>query len=314
MNDTQNLFQKLKKSLLNTRKILGDNIIRLIYNNNKTIDSSVLETIKQQLLIADINIHTTQKIINNLKNHIKHNINNDIVSLYDILRNEMLKIVTSIDEPLFIKKKKPFIILTVGINGSGKTTTIGKLAYYYTLQKKNVILAAADTHRANATDQLKILGRRSGCSLVVANNTTHDPASIIFDAIQIAKLKSADLLIIDTAGRLQNKTHSMQELQKITRVIKKIDPEAPHETILIIDANIGQNSIHQVHTFNTAIKITGIIMTKLDGSAKGGVLLSIADCFTIPIRYIGVGQNIEDLQSFNSHNFINAISAKTILK
>lgn len=315
MNYTQNLLQKLKKSLSDTRKTLGDNLIRLIFNhNNKTIDSSTLKAIEKQLFIADINIYTIQKIINNLKNYIKCNTNYDKISFYNVLRNEMLKIIAPIDQPLSIKEKKPFIILVVGINGSGKTTTIGKLAYYYTLQNKNVILAAGDTHRANAIDQLKILGQRSGCTLVVANYTTCDAASIIFEAVRISKLKYADLLIIDTAGRLQNKTHSMQELQKIVRVIKKIDPEAPHETILIIDANIGQNSIRQVHTFNTIIKITGIIMTKLDSNAKGGILLSIADRFTIPIRYIGVGQNIEDLQPFNAQNFIEAICTKTTLK
>lgn len=307
MNYTKILLQKLKKSLLNTKKILGENIIQLI-NNNKNINISLLENIKNQLLLADINIHTTQKIIYNLKNQIKNNNNCDTKSIYNILRNEMLKITTFIEKPLSIKKeKKPFIILTIGVNGSGKTTTIGKLAYHYKQQNKTVILAAGDTHRISAIDQLKILGKRSKCDLVVASHIHTDPASIIFDAIQIAKSKSVDLLIIDTAGRLQNNKKSIEELKKIIQVIKKIEKEAPHETILIIDANIGQNSIHQVQIFNEKINVTGIIVTKLDGSAKGGVLLSIADRFKIPIPYIGIGQNLEDLQKFKSQHFIDAI-------
>ncbi|URJ29421.1 signal recognition particle-docking protein FtsY [Blochmannia endosymbiont of Camponotus modoc] len=305
MNRAYNLFNRLKKSLLNTRKKLGDNIIELI--RDKRIDTVILDKIKNQLLIADINIHTTQKIINNLRNYISLNINCNEQSFHDALRNEMLKIVTLIDKPLFLQEKKPFIILMVGVNGVGKTTTIGKLAHYYRLKNKTVMLAAGDTCRAAAADQLEILGKRSGCTAVITKNTTSDSASIVFDAVKIAKMKSVDLLIIDTAGRLQNKIYAMEELKKIIRVITKIDAEAPHETMLVLDANIGQNSINQVRMFNEAIKITGIVMTKLDGSAKGGTLLSIADHFSIPIRYIGIGQNIDDLQSFKSHNFVEAI-------
>ncbi|URJ26190.1 signal recognition particle-docking protein FtsY [Blochmannia endosymbiont of Camponotus modoc] len=305
MNRAYNLFNKLKQSLLNTRKKLGDNIIELI--RDKRIDTVILDKIKNQLLIADINIHTTQKIINNLRNYISFNTNCNEQSFHDALRNEMLKIVTRIDKPLFLQEKKPFIILMVGVNGVGKTTTIGKLAHYYRLKNKTVMLAAGDTCRAAAADQLEILGKRSGCTAVITKNTTSDSASIVFDAVKIAKIKSVDLLIIDTAGRLQNKIYAMEELKKIIRVITKIDAEAPHETMLVLDANIGQNSINQVRMFNEAIKITGIVMTKLDGSAKGGTLLSIADHFSIPIRYIGIGQNIDDLQSFKSHNFVEAI-------
>ncbi|URJ32299.1 signal recognition particle-docking protein FtsY [Blochmannia endosymbiont of Camponotus sp.] len=305
MNRAYNLFNKLKQSLLNTRKKLGDNIIGLI--RDKRIDTVILDKIKNQLLIADINIHTTQKIINNLKNYISFDTNCNEQSFHDALRNEMLKIVTLIDKPLFLQEKKPFIMLMVGVNGVGKTTTIGKLAHYYRLKNRTVMLAAGDTCRAAAADQLEILGKRSGCIAVITKNTTADAASIVFDAVKIAKIKSVDLLIIDTAGRLQNKIYAMEELKKIIRVIKKIDAAAPHETMLVLDANIGQNSINQVRMFNEFIKITGIIMTKLDGSAKGGTLLSIADHFSIPIRYIGIGPNIDDLQSFKSHNFVEAI-------
>lgn len=311
MNSTIHVLQKLKNSLSNTRKIIQDHIMKLI-NNNITTDATILNAIEHQLLLSDISIHTTKKIINNIKSHIKYtnNTNHDIKLLYHTLHQEMIKIITPAEKSLCITEKTPFIMLLVGINGSGKTTTVGKLAYHYTLQNKKVILAAGDTYRSNAVNQLKIWGQRSNCMLVVTSHINADPASVIFDSIHIAKLKSADLLIIDTAGRLQNNIRSMEELKKIRKVIQKINPEAPHETILIIDANIGQNSIHQVHTFNATIKITGLIMTKLDGSAKGGTLLSIADNFTIPIRYIGIGQNIQDLQPFKSHEFIDAICTK----
>lgn len=310
-----NLLHKLKNSLSNTRKIIQDHIFKLI-NNNTTQNVTILNAIEHQLLLSDISIHTTKKIINNIKGHIKYtnNIYQDIKLLYCMLHNEMIQIMTPTEKSLCITDKKPFIILIIGINGSGKTTTIGKLAYHYTSQNKKVILAAGDTYRANAINQIKIWGQRSNCTLVVANHINTDPASVIFDSIHIAKSKSVDLLIIDTAGRLQNNIQSMKELKKIVQVIKKINPEAPHETILIIDANIGQNSINQANTFNLITKITGIIMTKLDGSAKGGALLSIADNLKIPIRYIGIGQNIQDLQPFNAHEFIDAICPKHLIK
>lgn len=308
MNYKDNLFTKLKQSLLNTRKKLGDNIIQLVRNKNINVD--ILNNIENKLLVADISTQTTQKIINNLKNYTSLHANCNDKSLYDTLRNEILNILISIDKPLLIQDKKPFTILMVGVNGVGKTTTIGKLAYYYRLKNKTVMLAAGDTYRVAATNQLEIIGKRSGCVAVIKNHTTSDPASVIFDAIKIAKTKLVDLLIIDTAGRLQNKIYAMEELKKIIRVIKKVDVEAPHETILVLDANIGQNSINQVHIFNDSIKITGIIMTKLDSSAKGGALLSIADHCSIPIRYIGIGQNIDDFQPFEPHNFVEAIFKK----
>ncbi|URJ31310.1 signal recognition particle-docking protein FtsY [Blochmannia endosymbiont of Camponotus sp.] len=308
MNYEHNLFDRLKQSLLNTRKKLGDNIIKLI--RNKNIDIDILNNIEHKLLVADISTQTTQKIISNLRNYINLHADYNNKSFYDILRNEILNILIPVDQPLLIQEKNPFVILTVGVNGVGKTTTIGKLAYHYRLKNKTVMLAAGDTSRVAAIDQLEIIGKYSGCVAVIKNNTTSDSASVIFDAVKTAKMKLIDLLIIDTAGRLQNKIHAMEELKKIIRVIKKIDIKAPHETILVLDANIGQNSINQVRMFNNAIKITGIIMTKLDGSAKGGTLLSIADHFSIPIRYIGIGPNIDDFQPFEPHNFVEAIFKK----
>ncbi|URJ29791.1 signal recognition particle-docking protein FtsY [Blochmannia endosymbiont of Camponotus sp.] len=308
MNYEHNLFDRLKQSLLNTRKKLGDNIIKLI--RNKNIDIDILNNIEHKLLVADISTQTTQKIISNLRNYINLHADYNNKSFYDILRNEILNILIPVDQPLLIQEKNPFVILTVGVNGVGKTTTIGKLAYHYRLKNKTVMLAAGDTCRVAAIDQLEIIGKYSGCVEVIKNNTTSDSASVIFDAVKTAKMKLIDLLIIDTAGRLQNKIHAMEELKKIIRVIKKIDIKAPHETILVLDANIGQNSINQVRMFNNAIKITGIIMTKLDGSAKGGTLLSIADHFSIPIRYIGIGPNIDDFQPFEPHNFVEAIFKK----
>ncbi|URJ25093.1 signal recognition particle-docking protein FtsY [Candidatus Blochmannia ocreatus (nom. nud.)] len=310
MNYKNNFLNTLKKTLLNTRKKIGDNIINLIYGQKK-IDTTLLNNIEHQLLLADVSIQTTQKIINNLKNYIHTNINCNKNLFYQILQDEMLKIINSSNKPLLIPDtQKPFIILMIGVNGSGKTTTVGKLAYHYQLGGKKVILAAGDTSRLAAIDQLEILGKRSGCNEIIKNYTTSDPAAVIFKAIKIAQLKSADLLIIDTAGRLQNQLHAISELKKIVKVIKKINPQAPQETILVLDANTGQNSINQVHIFHDVINITGIIMTKLDGSAKGGTLLSIADHFSIPIRYIGIGQNINDLQPFKPHDFVEAILSK----
>ncbi|WP_159714998.1 signal recognition particle-docking protein FtsY [Blochmannia endosymbiont of Camponotus nipponensis] len=308
MNCSYSLFSRLKQSLSYTRKKLGSTIMELV--RNKKIDTTILDKIESQLLTADISIQTTQKIINNLRNYVSLNVNCNEKYFYNALRDEVLKIVELIDKPLILQKKHPFIILMVGVNGVGKTTTAGKLAHHYRSENKTVMLAAGDTCRVAAADQLEILGKRSGCAVVIAEHANSDPASIIFDAVKVAKIRSVDILIIDTAGRLQNKIYAMEELKKIIRVMKKIDVEAPHEIMLVLDANIGQNSVDQVRMFNEAIRITGIIMTKLDGSAKGGVLLSIADHFLIPIRYIGIGQNIEDLQPFKSHDFVEAIFKK----
>jgi fused signal recognition particle receptor len=221
----------------------------------------------------------------------------------------MAAILAKVDRPLQVGGNAPFVILMVGVNGVGKTTTIGKLARQYQAEGKTVMLAAGDTFRAAAVEQLQIWGQRNHIP-VVAQHTGADSASVIFDAIQAAKARGVDVLIADTAGRLQNKSHLMDELKKIVRVMKKLDEDAPHEVMLTLDASTGQNAISQARLFNETVKVTGITLTKLDGTAKGGVIFSIADQFGIPIRYIGVGEGIEDLRPFNAEDFIEALFAR----
>ena len=226
-----------------------------------------------------------------------------------LLKEEMGEILAKVDEPLNVEGKTPFVILMVGVNGVGKTTTIGKLARQFEQQGKSVMLAAGDTFRAAAVEQLQVWGQRNNIP-VIAQHTGADSASVIFDAIQAAKARNIDVLIADTAGRLQNKSHLMEELKKIVRVMKKLDVEAPHEVMLTIDASTGQNAVSQAKLFHEAVGLTGITLTKLDGTAKGGVIFSVADQFGIPIRYIGVGERIEDLRPFKADDFIEALFAR----
>jgi fused signal recognition particle receptor len=233
----------------------------------------------------------------------------DAESLYGKLKEEMAEILAKVDQPLDVGGKTPFVILMVGVNGVGKTTTIGKLARQFQAEGKSVMLAAGDTFRAAAVEQLQVWGERNRIP-VIAQHTGADSASVIFDAVQAAKARNIDVLIADTAGRLQNKAHLMEELKKIVRVMKKLDEQAPHEVMLTLDASTGQNAVNQAKLFNEAVGLTGITLTKLDGTAKGGVIFSIADQFTIPIRYIGVGEGIEDLRPFKADDFIEALFAR----
>ena len=250
---------------------------------------------------------TTVKLIDNLTDAADRKQLKDGDALYELLKQEMADMLASAEQPLDIDKKDgPFVILMVGVNGVGKTTTIGKLAKQYQQQGKSVMLAAGDTFRAAAVEQLQVWGERNEIP-VIAQHTGADSASVVFDAFQAAKARNIDVLIADTAGRLQNKDNLMQELEKIARVMKKIDADAPHEVMLTIDAGTGQNAISQVKLFDQAVGLTGITLTKLDGTAKGGVIFAIADQFKTPIRYIGVGEGIDDLRTFNSNDFIEAL-------
>lgn len=302
-------FIRLKHVLNKTRQHLGSGCIKLFCR--KKIDDELFEKLEEQLLIADVGIETTRKIINNLITHTNRYQLKDAGVLYSKLREEMTSILMTVNQPLVVKKKTPFIILIVGINGVGKTTTIVKLAHRYQVEGKSVMLAAGDTFRAAAVEQLQILGKQNHI-LVLAQHTGADSASVIFDAIQAARARDINILIVDTSGRLNNKTYLMEELRKITQVIKKLDAEAPHEVILILDASTGQNAIRQVYSFHESVGLTGIAITKLDGTAKGGVIFAIADRFNIPIRYIGFGENIEDLRPFKANDFIQAIFANKI--
>ncbi|KNC95419.1 signal recognition particle-docking protein FtsY [Trabulsiella odontotermitis] len=303
----EGFFSRLKRSLLKTKENLGSGFISLF--RGKKIDDDLFEELEEQLLIADVGVETTRKIITHLTEGASRKQLRDAEALYGLLKDEMGDILAKVDEPLNVEGKTPFVILMVGVNGVGKTTTIGKLARQFEQQGKSVMLAAGDTFRAAAVEQLQVWGQRNNIP-VIAQHTGADSASVIFDAIQAAKARNIDVLIADTAGRLQNKSHLMEELKKIVRVMKKLDEDAPHEVMLTIDASTGQNAISQAKLFHEAVGLTGITLTKLDGTAKGGVIFSVADQFGIPIRYIGVGERIEDLRPFSAGDFIEALFAR----
>ena len=298
-------FSRLVKGLLKTKQNIGAGFRSFFLG--KKIDDELFEELEEQLLIADIGVPTTSKIIKNLTEHASRKELQDAELLYQQLKVEMADILEPVAQPLVIDTtKKPYVILMVGVNGVGKTTTIGKLARKFQAEGKSVMLAAGDTFRAAAVEQLQVWGERNHIP-VVAQSTGSDSASVIFDAMQSAAARNIDILIADTAGRLQNKNNLMDELKKIVRVMKKYDETAPHEIMLTLDAGTGQNAISQAKLFNEVVGLTGISLTKLDGTAKGGVIFAIADQFKLPIRYIGVGEKIEDLREFNAKEFIEAL-------
>lgn len=308
--EKKSFFGRLKASLSRTKANLGSGIVSLF--RGKAIDDDLYEELETQLLVADVGMDTTRKIIAQLVEGAKHSQLKDGDALYELLKQQLRKMLNAVEQPLpeviakHDKSQGPFVILMVGVNGVGKTTTIGKLAKQYQQQGKKVMLAAGDTFRAAAVEQLQVWGERNNIP-VIAQPTGSDSASVLFDALQSAKARGADILIADTAGRLQNKDNLMEELKKIVRVMKKINPDAPHEVMLTVDAATGQNAISQAKIFKEAVGLTGITLTKLDGTAKGGVIFAIADKFGIPIRYIGVGEGIDDLRGFNGDEFIDAL-------
>ncbi|TWV82027.1 signal recognition particle-docking protein FtsY [Moraxella sp. VT-16-12] len=299
-------FARMKAGLSKSSKNLSEGLMNVLVGG-KEIDDELLEEVEDQLLVADIGVEATKRIINSLT---EQTARGDLIyshSLYKALKKELVEILEPKVEPLQIDTtKKPFVILMVGVNGVGKTTTIGKLAKRLQAQGKSVMLAAGDTFRAAATEQLQIWGERNKIP-VVAQGQGSDSASVIFDAMQSAKARGIDVLIADTAGRLQNKTYLMNELEKVVRVMKKADPTAPHECMIVLDAGTGQNAISQVNIFSEATPLTGITITKLDGTAKGGVVFNVAQTTNIPIRYIGVGEGIDDLQAFDPKEFVDAL-------
>ena len=299
-------FSRMKSGLTKSRKNLAEGVANILIGG-KEIDDELLEEVEDQLLVADIGVEATDKIIKSLT---EQTARGDLIyshSLYKALQKELVEILEPKVAPLIIDtSKKPFVILVVGVNGVGKTTTIGKLAKRLQAEGKSVMLAAGDTFRAAATEQLQIWGERNNIP-VVAQGHGADSASVVFDAMQSAKAKNIDVLIADTAGRLQNKTHLMAELEKVVRIMRKSDPTAPHEGMIVLDAGTGQNAINQVKIFNDAVPLTGITITKLDGTAKGGVVFNIANTTDIPIRYIGVGESIDDLRAFSPKQFVAAL-------
>jgi fused signal recognition particle receptor len=298
-------FARLKSGLSKTRQNFGGGIVSLF--RGKKIDDELFEELETHLLLADVGVETTTKIIDSLTASASRGQLKDAEKLHDLLKAELQKIIEPVSQPLIIPKSdSPYVILMVGVNGVGKTTTIGKLTKQFQAQGKSVMLAAGDTFRAAAVEQLQVWGERNDIP-VIAQQTGADSASVIFDAISSAKAKGIDVLIADTAGRLQNKSHLMEELKKVVRVMKKLDENAPHEVMLTLDAGTGQNALSQTDLFDKAVGLTGLTLTKLDGTAKGGVVFAIADKHNIPIRYLGVGEGIDDLRPFNGTDFIDAL-------
>ena len=300
------LFARLKQGLAKTGSSLTQGMETLI-KGKKRVDDEVLEELEGRLLTADVGIEATTKIMSDLAQRVSRSELDDLDALRTALHQKMSAMLKPVEKPLVINPAhKPTVVLMVGINGAGKTTTIGKLAKKFQQQGKSVMLAAGDTFRAAAVEQLTIWGERNHIP-VIAQGTGADSASVIYDAVQSAQARGIDILLADTAGRLHTQSNLMDELKKVKRVMQKIDANAPHEVMLIVDASIGQNALVQARQFNEALGITGITVTKLDGTAKGGILFAIAEQLKIPVRFIGVGETIDDLQTFNADEFTKAL-------
>ncbi|MBK5546595.1 signal recognition particle-docking protein FtsY [Pseudomonas sp. TH04] len=301
-------FARLKQGLSKTSASIGEGMASL-FLGKKVIDDELLEDIETRLLTADVGVEATAVIIQSLTQKVARKQLTDADALYKSLQAELAAMLKPVEAPLVITPKKPFVILVVGVNGAGKTTTIGKLAKKLQSEGKKVMLAAGDTFRAAAVEQLQVWGERNKIP-VIAQHTGADSASVIFDAVQAAKARNIDVLIADTAGRLHTKDNLMEELKKVRRVIGKLDGEAPHEVLLVLDAGTGQNAISQAKQFNQTVQLTGLALTKLDGTAKGGVIFALAKQFGLPIRYIGVGEGIDDLRTFEAEPFVQALFAE----
>jgi fused signal recognition particle receptor len=300
------LFARLKAGLTKTRTNFANGLANLLLGK-KTLDTEVLDLIETQLLTADVGVQATQQLVQHLTQKLARKELNDTQTALRELQEQMKNLLRPYAKPLTIPEQaSPFVLLVVGINGSGKTTTIGKIANQLKSSGKNVLLAAGDTFRAAAIEQLQIWGNRNQVP-VIAQQPGADTAAVIYDAMESAKARKTDVLIADTAGRLHTQIGLMDELKKVKRVLGKLDPAAPHETLLILDASIGQNALNQAIQFNEAIGITGIALTKLDGTAKGGIIFAIAEQLKLPIRYIGVGEGIEDLRPFVADEFVDAL-------
>ena len=303
------LFGRLKAGLSRTRGNLTEGVANLVLGRRE-IDDELLEELETQLLVADVGVEATGKIIQDLTQRVARKQLGDADALMAALKEDMQALLEPVSEPLVIDDShKPFVILMVGINGVGKTTTIGKIARLLQDGGLSVMLAAGDTFRAAAVEQLQVWGERNDIP-VIAQQTGADAASVIYDALEAAKARNIDVLIADTAGRLHTQSNLMEELKKIKRVMQKLDPGAPHEAMLVVDAGTGQNALNQAQQFHDTIGLTGITLTKLDGTARGGMLFALAEQVGVPIRFIGVGEAIEDLRPFDAAEFVNALFEK----
>lgn len=308
--NTASLFSRIKRGLARTGSAIGEGVGTILLGK-KQIDDNLLEELETQLLSADVGIDATTVILDDLTGRVARKELTDGDALYDALKDNLYSMLQDSESPLVIDTtRKPFVILVVGVNGAGKTTTIGKLAMRLQKEGRSVMLAAGDTFRAAAVEQLQVWGERNNVP-VVAQHTGADSASVIFDAVQAAQSRSIDVVIADTAGRLHNKSNLMEELKKVKRVMAKLDSQAPHEVLLVLDAGTGQNAINQAREFHNAVTVSGIALTKLDGTAKGGVIFAMSQALKLPIRFIGVGEQMEDLQVFNARDFIRALFEKS---
>lgn len=303
------LLSKLKRGLSRTRTNFTGGLSDLVLGK-KEIDDELLEEIETLLLMADVGVEASQAIIMNLTEQVGRKQLSDSAALFEALKEQMVAILAPSDQPLEIDSSvQPTVILVVGVNGAGKTTTIGKLAKRLQLEGRSVMLAAGDTFRAAAVEQLQEWGRRNEIP-VIAQHSGADSASVIYDAVEAAKARGVDVLIADTAGRLHTQSNLMEELKKVKRVMAKLDEQAPHEVMLVLDAGMGQNALNQAEQFNEAVNLTGITLTKLDGTAKGGIVFAISKKLALPIRFIGVGEGIDDLRVFNGEDFVEALLAQ----
>ena len=297
-------FKRLRAKLNSGPAWLTTDIKELL--PGRKIDAQILDDLETRLITADVGVEATTRILDDLRKRVARKELDDVDALLNALQTAMTAILTPVEKPLIITGHKPFVILVVGINGAGKTTTIGKLAHRFLAEKRSVMLAAGDTFRAAAKEQLEVWAERNRVP-IIAQQAGAEPAAVIYDALNAARARNIDVLIADTAGRLHTQTHLMDELKKVKRVLARLDPSAPHEVLLVLDGTIGQNAVAQAEQFNKGLSVTGLVVTKLDGTAKGGVVLAIAQKLRIPIRFIGVGEQSEDFGVFNAAEFVSAL-------
>ncbi len=305
MEDKKGFFSRLREGLSKTQQGLVSKIDRLVAGKKK-IDDALLEELEEILITSDIGVKATQELLDKVTEKVRRRELEDAAQLRKALQEEMFSILHQQEKALDLPAARPFVIMVIGVNGTGKTTTISKMAQKFKKEGKSVLLAAADTFRAAAIEQLEIWGKRVGCD-VIKHQSGADPSAVVFDALKAGKSRGADVIIVDTAGRLHTKINLMEELKKIKRVMAREIPDSPHEILLVLDATTGQNAISQAKMFNQELGVTGIVLTKLDGTAKGGILVSISDELNIPIRYIGIGEKADDLRDFNARDFIDAL-------
>jgi fused signal recognition particle receptor len=303
--EKKGFFQRLKQGLFKTHQGLVSKIDQLIAGKKK-IDDDLLAELEEILITSDIGVKTTQELLHNVAVKVQRKELEDADLLKKNLQEQMLHILSQQENPLNLSTARPFVIIVIGVNGTGKTTTIGKMAQKFKAQGKSVLLIAADTFRAAAIEQLEIWGQRAGCD-VIKQKSGSDPSAVVFDGLKAAKSRGIDVVIVDTAGRLHTKVNLMEELKKVKRIMGREIPGAPHEILLVLDATTGQNSISQAKIFNQGVGVTGIALTKLDGTAKGGILIAISDELKIPLRYIGIGEKLDDLREFNARDFVEAL-------